>query len=81
MNHCEKGFSTHVYIKNKYRNRLQVVADLRNRLSNMNPLTCPVWHQRNNITLNDFNELYLLNVFVYFALILYYEIRTFGLRK
>ena len=34
---CEKGFSTLVYLKNKYRNRLQVEPDLRIILSSITP--------------------------------------------
>jgi len=32
---CEKGFSTYVYTKNKYRNRLNIESDLRIQLSNI----------------------------------------------
>ena len=34
---CEKRFSTVVHLKNKYRNRLHVEADLRIQLSIINP--------------------------------------------
>jgi hypothetical protein len=34
---CERAFSTMVYLKNKYRNRLCVKSDLRLKLSTFNP--------------------------------------------
>lgn len=34
---CERAFSTFVYLKNKYRNKLNVESDLRLKLSSFNP--------------------------------------------
>jgi len=34
---CERAFSTSIYLKNKYRNKLNVEGDLRLKLTNFNP--------------------------------------------
>ena len=58
--YCESGFSTMLYIKNKYRNRLQLEDDLRVAFSKIEPLFEQIlstkrqhvsyWEMTNNIT-------------------------------